>query len=573
MDKLIKSKRDTFDAICYVIKALALFFCFYPLFNVFFQYSPRESMNLMDIRSMITSVLLLVLVLGIWLVLQPTHNMKAWRKWLEICVFYGICFASILASGGYVSHYKFLFVFMVVTYTVQYGMGYGLLISIAASVTLLGMDLLTLNVQQMNNVFQSDLALSIMFIIISYILGRYVGLENQHINELMHLANYDGLTNLHNHRYFHEAMEVQWKKAQKEEQSIALLMMDIDYFKMFNDIRGHLEGDRVLTIMGSILQEHSRPQDIACRYGGEEFVMILPNTSQSEAMERAEIIRKTVMEREFEGEEYLPSHSLTISLGVAVSDPSDESYNEVVARADNALYRAKYLRKNRVESYQSFFDRFENISAETKDALVSIRGLVSIVNVRDDYTYSHTERVVFCCELAARYIGLSEEDYSALMLSAYMHDIGKINIPKEVLISSRHLESEEWELIKKHPIAGQTILNQISGMETIGKIVSQHHERYDGGGYPNGISGAEIHPLASILALADSFDAMTNDRPYQKKRSYREALEEIQRCSGKQFHPEYSKLFVEAIQSELDVEGETHLEDAMNNFRKEYGIM
>lgn len=569
MDKLIKSKRDTFDAICYVIKALALFFCFYPLFNAFFQYSPRDSMSLLDMRSMITSVLMLVLVLSIWLVLQPTHNMRPWRKWLEICVFYGICFASILSSGGSNSSYKFLFVFMVVTYTVQYGMAYGLLISIFATITLLSMDLLTAGSMQISQTFQSDLALSIMFVIISYILGRYVRLETQHINELIHLANFDGLTNLYNHRYFHEAMENQWNEAQKQHQSIALLMMDIDYFKMFNDIRGHLAGDHVLTMIAALLQNHARTQDIPCRYGGEEFVMILPNTTQEEALERAEIIRRAVMDEKFEGENYLPDQRLTISLGVAVNDPNDKSYNEVVTRADNALYRAKYLRKNRVESYQNFFDRFENMAEETKDALLSIRGLVSIVNLRDDYTYSHTERVVFCCELAARHIGLSEDESKTLLISAYMHDIGKINIPKEVLISGRSLNNAEWELIQRHPIAGQTILNQISGMELIGKIVSQHHERFDGKGYPHGLSGDEIHPLAAILTLADSFDAMTNDRPYQKKRSYSEALEEIRRCSGKQFNPKYSELFIEAIQRELSADGEgQHLEDVMNSFRK-----
>ena len=569
MDKLIKSKQDSFDAICYVIKALALFFCFYPLFNVFFKFSPRDTMNALDMRGMITSVLILLLVLGIWMVLQPTHSLKTWRKLLEISVFYGICFASILASGGSSSNYKFLFVFMVVTYTVQYGMAYGMFIRIVATATLLGMDLLIPSGTQTSQVFQSDLALSIMFIIISYILGRYVRLENQHIKELMYLANFDGLTNLYNHRYFHEAMEKQWKLAAKQEQSIALLMMDIDYFKMFNDIRGHLEGDRVLTLIAGTLQNHARPQDVLCRYGGEEFAMILPDTSQDEALERAEVIRKSVMNQKISGEEYLPNHCLTISLGVAVSESGDESYNEVVTRADNALYRAKYLRKNRVESYQNFFDRFENIDSETKDALVSIRGLVSIVNVRDDYTYSHTERVAFCCELAARHIGLSDDEYKTLLISAYMHDIGKINIPKEVLIANRRLSHEEWEQIQKHPIAGQTILHQISGMETIGEIVSQHHERYDGSGYPRGLSGKDIHPLACILTLADSFDAMTNDRPYQKKRSYREALEEIENCSGRQFHPEYSKLFVEAIRKELSSGELNNIEDAMNNFLKE----
>ena len=569
MDKLIKSKQESFDAICYVIKALGLFFCFYPLYNVFFEFSPQDTMYILDMRSIITAVLLLLLVLGIWLVLQPTRTMKAWRKWLEISVFYGICLASIMASGGNNSNYKFLFIFMVVTYTVQYGMNYGLSISIAAAATLLGTDLLLTPPGDVRQVFQSDLAMSIMFIIISYILGRYVRLENEHIAELVQLANRDGLTNLYNHRYFYESMEKHWKLAENNHQSIALLMMDIDYFKIFNDICGHQEGDRVLSLVTSIMQANARPQDILCRYGGEEFVMILPNTSHEEAMDLAEVLRCAVMDTPIKGEEYLPNHCLTISLGVAVNEAGDSGYNELVTRADNALYRAKYLRKNRVESYQNFFDRFDKMNNETRDALLSIRGLISIVNVRDDYTYSHTERVVFCCEVVARYMGLTDEEYETLLISAYMHDVGKINVPKEVLIANRPLKDEEWELIKRHPSAGQNILSKISGMETVSTIVSNHHERYDGGGYPRGLSGDEIHPLAYILALADSFDAMTNNRPYQKKRSFREALEEIENCSGSQFHPEYSKIFVEAIRKELQDGGISNPEDASNN-RKEY---
>lgn len=552
MEKLIKSKRDTFDAICYVIKALALFFCFYPLFDVFFNYSPRESMSEINMRSMVTSVLMLVLVLSIWLVLQPNHNMKPARKWLEIFVFYGICFASIFASGANESDYKFLFVFMVVTYTIQYGMRYGMIITIAASLTLLGMDLKMVGAtQRISSTFQSDLALSIMFGIISYILGRYVRLENDHINELMHLANYDSLTNLFNHRYFHEAMESQWKYAKERNRSVAVVMLDIDYFKLFNDIRGHQAGDQALALIASLIQNNIRPQDTACRYGGEEFTVIMPNTTLDEAMALAEQIREVVMKERIEGEEYLPGQHLTVSLGVSVNEPDDNSYNEVISRADSALYRAKYLRKNRVESYQNIFDRFTSLDEETKDALLPIKGLVGIINVRDDYTYSHTERVVFCCDLAAKYMRLSEEDTQTLLISAYMHDVGKINIPREVLIAGRKLKDDEWHLVQRHPKAGQTLLNQISGMDLVGKIVGQHHERFDGSGYPNGLSGDEIHPLASILSLADSFDAMTNDRPYQKKHSFKEALEEISRCSGTLYNPAFAEEFIKAIEDEL----------------------
>lgn len=555
MEKLIKTRKESFDAICYIIKALALFFCFYPLFDVFFRYSPKNSLTELNLRSMVTSIILLVLVLSIWLVLQPNNNARPFKKWLEICVFYGICFSSVYVSGGCESDYKFMFVFMVVTYTIQYGMNYGMIITVAASMTLIGMNLLMK--ESNSKILQSDIALSIMFGILSYILGRYMRLENEHISELMHLANHDGLTNLYNHRYFHEAMETHWKASVKSGNSVGLLMLDIDYFKMYNDIRGHQDGDKVLERIAQLVQENVGPKEIVCRYGGEEFAVVIPEANGDNAVVLAEKIRTAVLNEAFEGEEYLPGNKLTISLGVALSTGDDTGYNEVVSRADSALYRAKYLRKNRVETYQNVFDRFGDLDENTKSSLLSVKGLVGIINVRDDYTYSHTERVALCCDIAAKHIGLSDSETRTLLISAYMHDIGKINIPREVLISGRNLKPDEWMLIEKHPTEGQAILNQIAGMGEIGEIVAQHHERYDGTGYPAGLTGDRIHPLASILALADAFDAMTNDRPYQKKRTYRAALEEIRACSGKQFNPEYTERFIAAVESELIPKGES----------------
>lgn len=535
-----------------MLKALALFFCFYPLFGVFFQYSPQESLNEINLSSMVISLGLLALVLGIWLVLQPSHSVSIWRKWLEITVFYGICLASVISSGANESDYKFMFLFMVITYTLQYGLSYGMVITVAASVTLLGMDLYYYAVRNVTQSFQSDIALSIMFGILSYILGRYVRLETEHINKLTYLASYDSLTKLYNHRYFHDEMDRQWKRHTELQCNVALVMMDIDYFKQYNDFCGHQEGDKVLEQIAKMILQNTRPQDIACRYGGEEFAIIMPDTTVEGARAAAERIRKCVADMDFPGSEYLPNKNLTMSLGVSVMSQDDSSHNDVITRADTALYRAKYLRKNRVESYQNVFDQFESLDDKARDALISVKGLVGIVNVRDDYTYSHTERVVYCCEMMADSMNMTAEDRRKLIIAAYMHDIGKVNISREVLISSRKLNDEEWEKIKNHPTAGKNIISNIRGMENIGQIIEQHHERFDGKGYPYGLSGDQIEPLARILTLADSFDAMTNNRPYQQKKSIPEALEEIKRCKGAQFDPYYADLFIEMIRENAD---------------------
>lgn len=549
MEKLIKRKQESFDGICCILKALALFFCFYPLFGVFFTYTPRESLSEISLESLGISLGLLLLVLAIWLILQRKKNVSSWQKWLELAVFYGICVASILSSGANESDYKFMFIFMVVTYTLQYGTAYGIVISVIASATLIGMDLAYGTVATDSQIFQSDLALSIMFGILAFILGQYVRLETEHINKLTYLASYDGLTQLYNHRYFHDAMEEQWRLISAEHKRAALIMMDIDYFKQYNDFCGHQEGDRVLQSIASLIRANTPPSSITCRYGGEEFAIILPDTSLESAMETAEKVRRSIAETSFKGEQYLPNRHLTLSSGVSVMNDEDSSHNEVISRADMALYRAKYLRKNRVESYRNVFDQFENLNAKVRDALLSIKGLIGIVNMRDDYTYSHTERVVYCCEVVADYMKLDEESRRTLLISAYMHDIGKVNIPREVLITSERFTDEQWEMIKNHPTAGRNIISKIEGMDMIGRIIEQHHERYDGHGYPFGLKGDEIHPLASILTLADSFDAMTNDRPYKKKKTISEALQEIRRCEGTQFNPEKAEIFIAAIQS------------------------
>ena len=549
MEKLIKRKQESFDGICCILKALALFFCFYPLFGVFFTYTPRESLSEISLESLGISLGLLLLVLAIWLILQRKKNVSSWQKWLELAVFYGICVASILSSGANQSDYKFMFIFMVVTYTLQYGTAYGIVISVIASATLIGMDLAYGSVATDSQIFQSDLALSIMFGILAFILGQYVRLETEHINKLTYLASYDGLTQLYNHRYFHDAMEEQWRLISAEHKRAALIMMDIDYFKQYNDFCGHQEGDRVLQSIASLIRANTPPSSITCRYGGEEFAIILPDTSLESAMETAEKVRRSIAETSFKGEQYLPNRQLTLSSGVSVMNDEDSSHNEVISRADMALYRAKYLRKNRVESYRNVFDQFENLNDKVRDALLSIKGLIGIVNMRDDYTYSHTERVVYCCEVVADYMKLDEESRQTLLISAYMHDIGKVNIPREVLITSERFTDEQWEMIKNHPTAGRNIISKIEGMDMIGRIIEQHHERYDGHGYPFGLKGDEIHPLASILTLADSFDAMTNDRPYKKKKTISEALQEIRRCEGTQFNPEKAEIFIAAIQS------------------------
>jgi HD-GYP domain-containing protein (c-di-GMP phosphodiesterase class II) len=205
-----------------------------------------------------------------------------------------------------------------------------------------------------------------------------------------------------------------------------------------------------------------------------------------------------------------------------------------------------------VEIYSSIFDDADHINRENPnldDDRKSIKSLISIINSRDRYTYNHIERVVYYCQVFADYLRLINEDKRKLIYGAYLHDLGKINISKEILISSKPLTEPEWDEVKKHPGDSADIIRQMGGMENIIPVVLQHHEKYDGTGYPNQLKGEKIHYLARILTVADSFDAMTNKRPYQEKRTFEEAFEEIRRNKGIHFDPVLAEQFIKAIEN------------------------
>jgi len=552
MELLRNSRKEEQDRIFLVIKGLALFFCTYPLFERFFNYSSIDSFNELNLQSLMTSFALILVVLCVWLLLNARKSTSKWFIWLEIAVFYVICLISVLVSGGHQSSYKFLFIYMVVAYTIQVNQATGFVITALVSATLFSMDIWMYTGGGVNISIQNDLALSILFVMVSYVLGRFAKIEGKYIEELTRLVSVDGLTSLNNHRCFFENIERTFQNYKKTGEVFSLAMLDIDYFKQYNDIFGHQRGDTVLKQMADCMAAQIRKGDILYRYGGEEFALILPGATLNEAQKIAERIRLAVHDMPVEGEQLISGGALTISAGVSEVSAEDNSHNDLIARADSALYRAKYLRKNRVETYMDVLDQFSDMDDEKRDALISAKALISVVNVRDSYTYSHTERVVFNCELMARAFELSEEDRRTLILSACLHDLGKINISKDILIADHHLGAEEWEIIRKHPEASSNIVSKIEGFETVALVIREHHERYDGKGYPDGLKGDEIHPLAKILTLADSFDAMTNDRPYKKAKTYANALREIRECAGTQFDPETAEKFIEVIQSMLD---------------------
>lgn len=506
-----------------------------------------------ELISFLLPLIILLLIYFIWTFSTKNKLDSKYNNLInkgEIFVFILLFSIIIYISGANESNYKFLYLFIIITTTIQSGIKYGLVTSIISSIIILAIDLFMMPATEVNIYFENDLILAGIFILTAWPLGFYVKIEGEHIKKLENIVNFDGLTNVYNHRYFQDKLKEKIEIGRKENKPVSMIFIDIDYFKHYNDLYGHQKGDNILKELAEIIRKSVRDKDIVARYGGEEFAVILEDTTEKETLEIAERIRTNVEENYFDGEENQPKGKITASIGISIFPDKAKDEIELIKSADDALYRAKFFNKNRVETYTSILDDLKkNIDDKDIELVTSIKTLISIINAKDRYTYSHVERVVIYSRLLADKLNLSERDKNNLIYGAYMHDIGKINIAKEILAKRMKLEKEEWEELKQHPDNGVEIIKSVESLKDVIPLIKHHHERYDGMGYPSGLSGDEIPYLARVLTVVDSFDAMTSNRPYNVRKSYEEGIEELRNCSGTQFDPEIVKAFIEVIES------------------------
>ncbi|MBD8070569.1 diguanylate cyclase [Bacillus sp. PS06] len=363
-------------------------------------------------------------------------------------------------------------------------------------------------------------------------------------------ANKDYLTGLNNHGYFKELLEKEILNARENQTTVNVALIDIDDFKKYNDLYGHIQGDALLTFFGKILEEEANAHNYTvARYGGEEFSVILPNTTSLEAYRCINNLRKKVNDTYFAGVEALPYGCLSFSAGIVEYCNGVYDSTELLKKADQAMYYSKAQGKNFVHIFSEEVENNHQVLTAMDHNLEEAEQQLKIFLSKDVYTYRHSKRVFQYALDFSNQLELSDSEKKNLILGALIHDIGKLEIPRDILNKKGKLEQHEWEMVKKHVTFGKEIISTNKKFDSLLPLVELHHERYDGKGYPHGLKGHNIPKLARILCIIDSFDAMTTERPYQKTKSFCEAISELRRCSGEQFDPEFVEPFIHMIEN------------------------
>jgi diguanylate cyclase (GGDEF)-like protein len=303
---------------------------------------------------------------------------------------------------------------------------------------------------------------------------------------------------------------------------LALMVIDVNGLKLTNDAFGHETGDQLLKQVAELLNKTCRYDNVIGRMGGDEFCVIMPNTDETRADTVVAGIKETAAALK------LMPIIVSLAVGYAVKHSPDQDIKSVMMTADNLMYK----------------DKIKNGRAVRSQTIDMILGSI---NLNYSQEQIHTERVSQFSESIARAMNLSDREIKDIKTAGELHDIGKIMVPPQLLNKPGKLTREEFELIKRHPEIGYQMLKSVDEYAHLSEYILYHHERYDGSGYPEGLTGTSIPLYARIIAVADAFEAMTAPRPYQKTKTIEEAVEELTRCAGKQFDADIVSIFISQV--------------------------
>ncbi|MHB8637500.1 MAG: HD domain-containing phosphohydrolase [Fimbriimonadaceae bacterium] len=347
---------------------------------------------------------------------------------------------------------------------------------------------------------------------------------------LLAMIDHDPLTELDNHRRFKERLEYEAARTTANGETLALLLIDIDEFSQFNEAQGHAAGDLILKQVAAAIKESAPELAEVARYGGEEFAIVIPRGTVLDAKALFAQIQAEVAD-------------VTVSGGCAELSSAKGKTDGLVVAAELALACAKQSGRNQVRDFETVPGYDSEDPAGVYRALqdgtyATIKALAAAVDAKDPYTHGHSERVArYAADLAA-YVGADARVVDLVLRAGTLHDVGKIGVPDAVLQKPGRLDDEENRVMQAHPVLGELIVAKVPQLAELLPGIRHHHERFDGKGYPDRLAGPDIPRVARFLAIADSFDAMTSDRPYRKGMPWETALSEIERGAGTQFDPD-----------------------------------
>ncbi len=357
-------------------------------------------------------------------------------------------------------------------------------------------------------------------------------------------ADHDPLTGLLNHRAFHNRLKEAVDDAGTSRRQGAVLLVDLDNFKFFNDAYGHPAGDDVLRRISRIFEAVCRPGDVLSRFGGDEFALLLPGASCEKAQALAGRLRDAAAQAEYRPPGYETAIPFTLSVGLACFPDDGVTQTALLEAADARLRVAKS--GGDTDSHALSVRRS---LAESVGGFTMLDALVTAVDNKDRYTRRHSEDVMHLCRQIAASLGLDAQAQRTLEVAALLHDVGKIGVPDAILRKPGRLTDDDYEAIKQHPLMGSVIVGAVPGFEEVLDAVRHHHERWDGGGYPFGLTAEETPLSARIMAVADAYSAMTADRPYRKGMEPGRALAILEDGAGSQWDPACVRAFLQARRS------------------------
>lgn len=390
----------------------------------------------------------------------------------------------------------------------------------------------------------------------------------------------DPLTGIYNRRYFEDNIVKEAERSLRLKQPFSLISMDLDYLKKINDTYGHQYGDLAIKTIANVLKKEARSIDIPARIGGEEFNLLLPGVDSHGASIAAERIRKSI-----ENQVLDTIGGVTASIGVATFLEHSDRVDELVELADQAMYKAKLNGRNQVqivsnqneinwqqvaietfsdillkkripvsdEVAQVIFRKISKIKQDAPNSKDAIYSIVDIISQTYNQTYKEgtTKSKLLLAVMLAKKLDLSKEEIDKLRLAVLLYDIGNIMIPEEIFSKKEPLTEEERAMIRKHPvIAARDILKPISNIQDVIPIIENHHENWDGKGYPNKRAGIDIPVTSQIVLLVDSFYAMSQDRPYRSAYNIDEIIDIIKSEAGTRWNKELVDDFIYIIKNE-----------------------